>query len=88
MEVQYFKAQKDTKRFKKGQKVWIRYRDANCLQVWSKWRGSGRYTQSTITRWDWSNKNIECNEVIGEQGLSSMEVDEEFGKRILGGFII
>ena len=86
MIIQYFNAKKTTKRFREGQKVWVRYRYANHLEIWSKWLGRGRYTQSTLDRWDWSNKLIECNEVIGEEGLLEMEVDDEFGKRVLGRF--
>jgi len=84
MIIQYFNAKKNTKRFKKGQKVWIRHRYANHLAIWSKWLGKGRYTHSMLDKWDWSSKSIEWNEVIGEEGLLEMEVREEFGKRVLG----
>lgn len=80
--VQYFKAKKDTKRFRKNQKVWIRKRYANHLEVWSKWRGKGRYTQSTLDKWDWSSKDINWNEVIGEEGLKEMEVSQSFFNNI------
>ena len=50
--IQYFKALKNTKRFRKNQKVWVCIRDANYLEVYSKWRGKGRYNYSTLDRWD------------------------------------
>lgn len=86
MKVKYFKAKINTKRFRKGQKVWVRHEYANHLEVWSKWRNSGRYTQSTLDKWDWSNKDVNWNKVIGENGLSEMEVDDAFAERILGRF--
>ena len=86
MKVKYFKAKKNTKRFKKGQKVWIRHEYANHLQVFSKWLGSGRYTESTLDKWDWSSKKINWNELIGDDGLSEMEVDDKFGKKIINRF--
>ena len=74
--IQYFKALKNTKRFRKNQKVWVCIRHANHLEVYSKWRGKGRYTYSTLDRWD--------SGVVGE--LKEIEVDDEFHKRVMSKF--
>ena len=74
--IQYFKAQKDTKRFRKNQKVWVCWRLNNHLEIYSKWRGSGRYTYSTIDRWD--------NKAVGE--LKEIEVTDEFYKKVMSKF--
>ena len=74
--IQYFKALKNTKRFSKNQKVWVCVRRANYLEVYSKWRGKGRYTYSKLDRWD--------SGVVGE--LKEIEVKDEFYKRVMSKF--
>lgn len=76
IKIQYFKALKNTKRFRKNQKVWVCVRHNNYLEVYSKWRGKGRYTYSTLDRWD--------SGVVG--GLKEIEVDDEFYKRVMSKF--
>lgn len=74
--IQYFKSLKDTKRFRKNQKVWICIRQANHLEIYSKWRGKGRYTYSTLDRWDSS--------IVGE--LKEIEVTDKFYKKVMNKF--
>lgn len=50
MKLKYFKAQKQTGRFNKSQKVWIVHEYANHLQIRFRWRGRGRYVNGTINR--------------------------------------
>ena len=73
-EVQYFKAVKSTNRFRENQKVWIRQDFANHLWIRFKYRGKGRYVNGTIDR---------LAPAVGE--LKTIEVDDEFGDRILYG---
>ena len=72
-EVQYFKAAKQTNRFNANQKVWVRLNMANCLYVWYKYRGSGRYVSGTCDKFA---------NYVGE--IKSMQVDDDFGNRIKG----
>lgn len=72
MEVEYFKASKTTKRWNVNQKVWVRYRFANHLYVWFKFRGSGRYVSGVVGRF---------SSAVGE--IKSIEVSDSFGKRII-----
>ena len=72
-EVQYFKALKQTKRFNKNQKVWIRHNYANNLEIRFKWRGKGRYVNGDIDKFAPS---------VGE--IKTIPVDIDFAKRILG----
>lgn len=74
MIVQYFRAAKQTHRFRQNQKVWIRANFANHLWVWFKWRGSGRYVSGTLDKFD------KC---VGE--IKTIEVEDDFAKRIYGG---
>ena len=74
--IQYFKALKNTKRFRKNQKVWVCIRQANYLEVYSKWRGKGRYTYSTVDKW--------YSGVVGE--LKEIEVSNEFHKKVMDKF--
>ena len=71
MKVQYFKAQKQTRRFKKNQKVWIELHCANHLYIWFKWRGRGRYVSGVV------DKFAKC---VGE--IKEIEVNDDFAKRI------
>ena len=72
-EVQYFKAQRQTHRLNSNQKVWVSYSHANHLNIYYRFRGSGRYVRGTIDRW---------SKPVGE--LRIIDVDDEFAKRIRG----
>ena len=71
--VQCFKSAVETNRFRKNQTVWIRGNYANHLEVYFRWRGSGRYVSGTL------DKFSKC---VGE--IKSMEVDSVFASRITG----
>lgn len=73
MKVEYFRAQKQTHRFRKNQKVWISYNYDNHLDIYFRWRGKGRYVRGTMSK--------DQDSVIGE--IKSIEVSEEFAKRII-----
>ena len=72
MFVKYFKAQRQTHRFRKNQKVWIRLEFANDLWIRFRWRGSGRYVDGVIDKFA---------KEVGE--LKEIDVDEAFAKRIM-----
>jgi hypothetical protein len=69
--VQMFKAPKDSHRFRKGQKVWVKCMAANHMEIWFKWRGKGRYVSGII---DKQNPNV------GK--IMTLDVDAEFKERI------
>lgn len=71
--VRYFKAQKETHRFNKNQRVWIRAKFANHSLVWFKWRGKGRFVNGVIDNFA---------PYVGE--IKTIEMDEDFAKRIHG----
>ncbi len=71
--VEYFRAIKNTHRFNANQKVWIRNNYANFMEIWFKWRGSGRYVTGFI------DKYSPC---VGE--IKSIDVDHDFAMRIGG----
>ena len=71
MEVQYFKAQEKSNRYRKGQKVWVRFNFANHLYTYHKWRGNGRYVEGIIDK---------DSPLIGE--IKTIEVDNDFAERI------
>ena len=71
MEVQYFKAQNNSNRYRKGQKVWIRLNCANHLLTYHKWRGSGRYVEGTIDKF---------SPLVGK--IKTIDVDDDFAERI------
>ena len=73
MEVQYFKAQKETHRFNLNQKVWIRFRWANSLDIYYRFRGKHRYARGIIDRW---------SKAVGE--LKTISVSDDFAERIYG----
>lgn len=74
-EVKYFRAIKQTHRFNKNQKVWIRCGYGNHMHVWFKWRGKGRYVSGVIDRF------AKC---VGE--IKKIPVDEAFANRIEGDY--
>jgi hypothetical protein len=71
MKVKYFKAPKDTHRFRGNQIVWIVSRHQNYVDIKFKWRGSGRYT-----------KGVEDIEHVSN--IKEIEVTENFFKFITG----
>ena len=79
--VKLFKAQKQTKRFRKNQKVWVTADFGNHAYIRFKWRGSGRYVNGVIDKWNWTSEGG-WNKVIGADGFKDIEVDDEFAKRI------
>lgn len=72
-DVQMFKAARETNRFNKNQKVWIRLQCANHSIIWFKWRGAGRYVKGVISNEDKS---------IGE--IETISVPDDFADRIKG----
>ncbi len=78
--IEFFKAKVDTKKFKKGQTVWITRNEANHINIVSKWRGKGRYVEATLAKWD--SKYEGYNRIIGDEGIKTMEVEESFANRI------
>lgn len=73
MFLRFFKAQKQTKRFRKNQKVWVVHDFSNHLHIRFKWRGKGRYVIGIISK---------DSQVIGE--MREIEVANDFGCRVLG----
>lgn len=69
--VQMFKAAKDTKRFKRNQKVWVSYLFSNHMRIYYKYRGSGRWVRGVIDR---------GNTAVGE--IHEVEVDNKFAREI------
>lgn len=69
--VQYFKSTKETNRFNKNQKVWVRLDCANHLMIYFKWRGKGRYVNGIIDKFD------KC---VGD--IKIIEVENSFAKKI------
>lgn len=72
-EVEFFISQKESRRFKKGQKIWIRNNCTNYLDIWFKWRKKGRYVQGRI------DKLSPC---VGT--IRSIEVNEKLFNRVKG----
>jgi hypothetical protein len=69
--VKYFRATKDTKRFKKNQKVWIVAEGANHCYIKYKYRGKGRYVNGEIST------NAKC---FGE--IKTIDVVKSFADRL------
>ena len=51
MKVKYFKAIKQTHRFRENQKVWIRHEHSNHLDIFYKFRGYGKWVHGVCDRW-------------------------------------
>lgn len=79
--VKYFKAQVNTKKFKKGQVVWVTIEQGNHLYIISRWRGKGRYMSGMMAKWDSSYRNF--SSIIGNSGIKEMDVTEEFYNRVI-----
>ena len=73
--VQMFKAQKQSRRFRKNQKVWISNMYANHLAIRFKWRGKGRFVSGTISKFQ------DEAPAIGE--FKTIEVARSFARMIL-----
>lgn len=82
MILKMFKAKKQTKRFRKNQRVWVVLDCANHAYIKFKWQGKGRYVNGIIAKGSSSNK-YKWNTVIGEDGFKEIDVQEIFAKRIL-----
>lgn len=72
-QVQMFKAAKQTRRFSKNQRVWIRKHFGNSLVIWFRWRGSGRYAAGIIGT---------DHPSVGE--IKTIEVSDDFARNIHG----
>ena len=79
--VKMFKAKKQTKRFNKNQKVWIVYDFGNHASIRFKYRGSGRYVNGIIDKWNWTAK-ANFNTVIGEEGFKEIMVSRKFAESL------
>ena len=79
-DIEYFKAKKDTKKFKKGQVVWVTRNEANHLNIVSKWRGKGRTVEGTMSKFD--SMYVNYNPIIGCNGILTMSVTDIFWNRI------
>jgi len=71
-----FKAQKQTNRFNKNQRVWVVMDFGNHLRIAFKWRGRGRYVSGTIAKWN--HTGTWFNPAIGGDGIKQIDVDESF----------
>ena len=80
--IKMFKAQKDTKRFRANQKVWVSHDCGNHAYIRFKWRGRGRYVNGVIAKWSEAN-SVTWNPTIGDVGFHEIEVDDAFAERIL-----
>ncbi len=72
--VKMFKAQKQTKRFRKNQTVWVLADFANHAIIWHKWQGIGRYVMATIAKFA-TSENWNFN--IGNDGFKEIEISQE-----------
>lgn len=70
-QIKYFKATRDTKRFKKKQKVWVTLDCANHLYVRFKYRGNGRYVNGVCDKFA---------NYVGE--IKTIMVEESFAKSL------
>ena len=79
--IKYFKAQEDTKKFRKNQKVWITNECDNHLYIVSRWRGKGRWVSGVMSKFDSSYKNL--SRIIGNGGIKEMDVTDDFFNRVI-----
>lgn len=84
MTIKYFRAQKDTRRFRKNQKVWVVIDHANHAQIRFKWRGKGRYVNGVIAKFSLIKGEWTLNRTIGEDGFKEIEVDDLSAERLVG----
>lgn len=70
--LEYFKALRGNKRFRKNQRVWLTLNCANHLYICFKWRGNGRYVRGVIDKF---------SSIVGE--IKTIEVADKFAARIL-----
>jgi len=73
MKVKYFKATKQTHRFRENQKVWVRYEHANHTDIFYKFRGNGRWVCGVCDRWA---------VFIGD--IKEIDVEDSFADKIHG----
>jgi muconolactone delta-isomerase len=79
--VKKFKAQIETKRFKKNQDIWIECQHANHISCVARWRGRGRYVAYTMSIYPSDTGNY-VNKILGSlDNIKEVEVDIDFAKR-------
>ncbi len=76
--IMMFKAQRDSPRFKKGQKIFIVHHFGNHIKVRFRYRGNGRYVNGEIEAYNMSGGN---HSIIGENGIKEIVVDSAFAER-------
>jgi len=72
--VHLFKAQRQTRRFRRNQKVWVGSIEQDHLRIWFRWRGKGTYVRGIIGRFD--------RKEVGP--LIEVDVTEEFAMQMRG----
>ena len=72
--VEYFRARKQTHRFRKNQKVWISHNFANHLAIFFRWRGAGRYVRGKMDKFQ---------PAIDLDDIREIEVSDSFMDRLL-----
>ena len=85
MIIKIFKAQKQTKRFNKNQKVWITKEFENHLYVRFKYRGKGRYVNGILDKFNKVGDNY--NDIIGKDGFKEIDISENFYNNIMNNSI-
>lgn len=79
MKIRMFKAIKQTKRFRKNQKVWIVFESQNYYVVCFKWRGKSRkYVSGILAKMN--NKYTDINPCIGE--INEIDISDSFCKML------
>ena len=71
--ISYFKALKETRRFRKNQKVWIVHEYGNFCIIKFRYRGSGRYVSGIL------NKE---NQTVANATFKQITVHEDFYNKI------
>ena len=64
MTIKYFKAAKNTRRFRFNQQVWIVHEYANHMDIVFRWRGKGRYVSGVIDKFSPCVGEIKTIEVV------------------------
>ena len=72
--ISYFKALKETRRFRKNQKVWIVHEYGNFCIIKFRYRGSGRYVSGIL------NKE---NQTVANATFKEITVHEDFYNKIM-----
>jgi uncharacterized protein with WD repeat len=77
MEIQIFKAQRNTLRFRQNQKVFVVAEFGNHLWLVHKWRGKGRYVKCVISKWK-DTASPGYSSIIGAGGLKKVDLPDDF----------